>query len=75
MVTTFSGCVVGVSDQGEFFDLLVRQTYNGYCTGQRIVDLLGLEARPAQPLGHRVDQGNATLIEKVKNRGIAYRQR
>ena len=43
-------------DEGEFFDLLVRQTYNGYYTDPRIVELLGLEARPPQPLGHSVDQ-------------------
>ena len=61
-------------DEGEFFDLLVRQTYNGYYTDPRIVELLGLEARPPQPLGHRVDQGNITLIENVRNRGIAYRK-
>ena len=60
-------------DEGEFFDLLVRQTYNGYYTDPKIIELLGLEARPPQPLGHRVDQGNITLIENVKNRGIAYR--
>ena len=60
-------------DEGEFFDLLVRQTYNGYYTDPRIVGLLGLEARPPQPLGHRVGQGDITLIENVKNRGIAYR--
>ena len=62
------------ADEAEFFDLLVRQTYNGYYTDPRIVELLGLEARPPQPLGHRVDQGNITLIENVKNRGIAYRE-
>ncbi len=66
-------CQVEV-DEGEFFDLLVRQTYNGYYTDPRIVELLGLEARPPQPLGHRVDQGNITLIENVKNRGIVYRE-
>ena len=43
-------------------------------TDERIVELLGLEARPPQPLGHMVDQGNITLIENVKNRGIAYRE-
>ncbi len=61
-------------DEGEFFDLLVRQTYNGYYTDPRIVELLGLEARPPQPLGHSVGQGNITLIENVKNRGIVYRE-
>ena len=60
-------------DVAEFFDMLVRHTYNGYYTDPRIVELLGLETRPPQPLGHRVDQGNITLIENVKNRGIAYR--
>ena len=62
------------ADEGEFFDLLVRQTYNGYYTDLRIVELLGLEARPPQPLGHRLQQGNLSLIENVKNRGIAYRE-
>ena len=61
-------------DEGEFFDLLVRHTYNGYYTDPRIVQLLGIEARPPQPLGHRVDQGNITLVENVKNRGIVYRE-
>ena len=61
-------------DEGEFFDLLVRQTYNGYYTDPRIVELLGLEARPPQPLGHRVDQGNFTLVENVKHRGKTYRE-
>lgn len=54
--------------------LLVRQAYNGYYTDPRIVELLGLEVRPPQPLGHRVDQGKIALIENVKNRGIAYRE-
>ena len=61
------------ADEGEFFDLLVRQTYNGYYIDPRILERLGVEARPPQPLGYRVDQGNITLIENVKNRGIAYR--
>ena len=67
-------CVRSRLTKGRFFDLLVQQTYNGYYTDPRIVQLLGLEARPPQPLGYRVDQGNITLIEKVKNRGIAYRE-
>ena len=62
------------ADEEEFFDLLVRHTYNGYYTDGRIIELLGLEARPPQPQGHRVDQGIITLIENVKNRGIAYRE-
>ena len=62
------------AEEAKFFDLLVRQTYNGYYIDPRIVKLLGLEARPPQPLGYRVYQGNITLIENVKNRGLAYRK-
>jgi hypothetical protein len=62
------------ADDGEFFDLLVRQTYNGYYTDPRVVKLLGLEVRPPQPLGHRVDMGDIRLIENVQNRGTVYRE-
>ena len=62
------------TDQPEFFEALVRQTYNGYYTNSRIIELLGLEARPPQPRGHQLEQGDLGLIESVKNRGIAYRQ-
>lgn len=58
----------------EFFDKLVWQTYNGYYTNPKILELLGLEARPPQPRGHRLEQGNLRLIENVKKRGIAYRK-
>ena len=61
------------ADEAEFFDLLVRQTYNGYYTESRIVKLLGLENRPPQPLGYQVEQGHIALIENVKNRGTFYR--
>ena len=45
--------------------------YNGYYTNPRIIELLGLEVRP--PQGHQVEQGDITLIENVKSRGITYR--
>ena len=62
------------TDQPEFFQALVRQTYNGYYSDSRIIELLGLEARPPQPRGHELESGDLGLIENVKNRGIAYRQ-
>ena len=62
------------AEEAEFFDLLVRQTYNGYYIDPRIVKLVGLQARPPQPLGYSVDQGNIKLIENVMNRGLAYRK-
>ena len=57
----------------EFFEALVRQTYDGYYSNSRILQALGLEARPPQPRGHRLERGNVELIENVKKRGIAYR--
>ena len=62
------------TDQPEFFEALVRQTYNAYYTDARIIELLGLEARPPQPRGHQLERGDFGPIENVKNRGIAYRQ-
>ena len=56
-----------------FFDLLVRQTYNGYYTNPRIIEALGLEARGPQPRGYRVEMGNISLMENVQRRGRIYR--
>ena len=63
---------VEADDKG-FFDLLVRQTYNGYYTDRRIIEALGLEARGPQPRGYRVEMGNISLRENVQRRGRIYR--
>ena len=62
------------SDEPDFFDALVQHTYNGYYTSQKIIPLIGLEARPPQPRGHSLETGNLALIENVKKRGRAYRE-
>ena len=62
------------SEEPEFFQALVRLTYNGYYTNPRVLELLGLEARPPQPLGHLLEQGSLELIENVKRRGRVYRE-
>jgi hypothetical protein len=51
-----------------FFQALVRQTYNGYYTNPRIIRLLGLEARPPQPRGYKLEPFDLTLAERVKQR-------
>ena len=61
------------SNQPEFFGELVRQTYNGYYINHRVIEALGLEARPPQPKGYPLEVGNLELIERVKARGTAYR--
>ena len=61
------------TQEPEFFRALVRQTYNGYYTNARVIELLGLEGRPPQPRGYELEQGDFSLIENVKKRGQAYR--
>jgi hypothetical protein len=57
----------------EFFASLVQQTYNGYYTNAAVLEVLGPEVRPPQPLGHEVEPGDLGLLENVRKRGRAYR--
>ena len=61
------------SDSPEFFDLLVRHTYNGYYSNPEVVELLGLDPRPPQPRGNSVERGDLSSLELVVERGQAYR--
>ena len=57
----------------EFFTVLLRHTYAGYYSNPRIIELLGLEARPPQPLGFDLDPFDPTTVENVKQRGKIWR--
>ena len=57
-----------------FFESLVSQTYQAYYSHPTIVQLLGLEARPPQPLGHALPPFDPTLTRPVSTRGALYRQ-
>ncbi len=61
------------TDDPEFFDVLIRHTYNGYYSNPRIVELLGLDPKPPQPRGNRVERGDLSSLEVVVERGQAYR--
>ena len=61
------------SDNPDFFDLLVRHTYNGYYSNPEIIELLGLDPRPPQPRGNSVERGDLSSLELVVERGQAYR--
>ena len=61
-------------DEPDFFEELVRHTYNGYYTDPTIIARLGLEVRPPQPLGYDLEPGDLTLLENVKKRGRMYRE-
>ena len=58
----------------EFFEALVRHTYSGYYSNPTVVRLLGLEERPPQPKGYRLDPFDAGLLGRVKDRGKIYRE-
>ena len=57
-----------------FFDELVRLTYVGYYSQPRVAAALGLEARPPQPLGFDMQQGDLSLVDNVRKRGPVYRE-
>ncbi len=61
------------ADSPEFFDALVRYTYNGYYSNPKVVEVLGLDPRPPQPRGNRVERGDLSSLETVMERGQAYR--
>ena len=61
------------TDSPQFFDLLVRHTYNGYYSNPTVVELLGLDPRPPQPRGNRVERGDLSSLQVVAERGQAYR--
>ena len=57
-----------------FFEALVSQVYQGYYSHPAVVRLLGLEARPPQPLGHTLPPFDASLTHSIHQRGALYRQ-
>ena len=57
----------------DFFNALILHTYNGYYTNDIVLNLLGPHARPPQPLGYDIEEGNLSSLEVVKSRGIIYR--
>ena len=61
------------ADSPQFFDLLVRHTYNGYYSNPKVVELLGLDPRPPQPRGNQVERGDLSSLQVVVERGQAYR--
>lgn len=61
------------ADDAEFFAELIKQTYGGYYTDPKIMGLVGEETRPPQPSGHKVEQGDLSMLEAVRARGPIYR--
>ncbi len=62
------------AEQPEFFEALVEHTYKGYYSNPEIVELLGLEARPPQPVGYPLKPFDRTTLDSVRKRGKVYRE-
>jgi hypothetical protein len=59
--------------RAEFFQALVRLTYEGYYAHPTVVARLGLDPRPPHPGGHRVESVEAPDLARVTARGRLYR--
>jgi hypothetical protein len=57
----------------EFFEALVRHTYDGYYSHPTVIARLGLDASPPHPRGHRVETVDLADLARVSARGPIYR--
>jgi hypothetical protein len=57
----------------EFFEALVRHTYDGYYSHPAVIARLGLDASPLHPRGHRVETMDLPDLARVRARGPIYR--
>ncbi len=57
-----------------FFEALVSHVYQTYYSHATIIQLLGLEVRPPQPLGHALLPFDAASTHSMSKRGLLYRQ-
>ena len=58
----------------DFFEALVRHTYDGYYGHPIIVARLGLDPGPLHPRGHRIESRDAPDLARVIARGPLYRR-
>jgi hypothetical protein len=57
----------------EFFETLVRHTYDGYYSHPTVIARLGLDPGPLHPRGHRVETADLPDLARVTARGPIYR--
>ncbi len=62
------------SKQPAFLPTLILLTYVGYYQSPRVVEALGLEARPPHPLGYETEPNDLTLLDPVRERPKMYRE-
>ena len=57
-----------------FIPALTFHTYIAYYQHERVVEALGLEARPPFPQGYDMEVGDLSLLDPVRQRGAMYRK-
>jgi hypothetical protein len=57
----------------ESFEALVKHTYDGYYAHKRVLESLGLDARPPHPRGYEVEAVDLPDLARVTARGPLYR--
>ncbi len=61
------------TEAGPFIQCFMTQTVARYLVHDRVMPLMGLEARAPWPKGYNVAQGDWSLIDVVRKRGKIYR--
>ncbi len=61
------------AEQPGFIPTLVFHAYAGYYQNPRVLEAIGMEARPPHPQGYEMEPFDPTLLEKVRERGKIYR--
>ncbi len=61
------------AENPQLFAMLVRHSYAGYYSNSKVIELMGLEARPPQPLGFELDPFDPSTVEYIKERGKIWR--
>ena len=56
-----------------FLPGLIFHTYTAYYRNPRVIEALGLEARPPYPKGYPLERGDLTLLDPVRKRPKSYR--
>jgi hypothetical protein len=62
------------STEQTFLPSLILMTYTGYYLDGRVVEALGLEARPPHPKGYDLEPGDLSLLDAVRRRPKLYRE-
>jgi hypothetical protein len=60
--------------QPTFLPGLIFHTYVGYYQHARVVEALGLEARPPHPDGYELERGDFGMLDRVRARPKLYRE-